>query len=156
MIINVLQGGEMATVATVDSTVPRAKAVFHAVIPGIAYLSGYPAAAYILAATALIMAASVLGGPRYSVFGQIYKAVRPGLGIGPGRQDLVAPHRFSEALGALCLLVAAAAYLAGLHGIAEALTLMVVALAVLNAAAGICVGCQMYLLFKRATRSATA
>lgn len=146
----------MSGTATVDSTVPRAKAVFHAVIPAAAYLAGFPAAPYLLAATGLIMAASVLGGPSYSVFGRIYKAVRPSLKIGPGKQDLVAPHRFAEALGAMCLLLAALLYVLGQHGWAEVFTLMVIALAVLNAAAGICVGCQMYVLLKRVTRSATA
>ena len=145
----------MATL-TVDSTVPRAKAVFHAVIPAIAYLLGYPAAAFVLVATGLIMSASVLGGPAYSLFGRIYKAIRPALKIGPGRQDAAAPHRFSEALGAICLLLAAVSYFLGQHGLAEGLTLMVVALAVLNAAAGICVGCHMYTLLKRVQRGAPA
>ena len=62
---------------------------------------------------------------------------------------VVAPHRFAEALGAICLLAAAALYFAGAELAAQVLTLMVVALALLNAAAGICVGCQMYLLLKR-------
>ncbi len=146
----------MAGPLMVDSTVPRAKAVFHAVIPAVAYLLDYPAAPYILAATGLIMAASVLGGPQYSLFGRIFKAVRPGLKIGPGKQDSAAPHRFAEALGAICLLLAAICYFLGVHGLAEALTLMVVALAVLNAAAGICVGCQMYTLIKRAQKGVPA
>jgi hypothetical protein len=146
----------MASPVTVDSTVPRAKAVFHAVIPAVAYLLGYPVAAYILAATGVIMAASVLGGPQYSLFGRIYKAIRPRLGIGSGKKDSAAPHRFAEALGAICLLLAAIFYLVGQHGLAEVLTLMVVALAILNAAAGICVGCQMYTLLKRVQRGAPA
>jgi hypothetical protein len=146
----------MAGPVTVDSTVPRAKAVFHAVIPAVAYLLGYPAAAYILAVTGLVMAASVLGGPQYSLFGRIFKAIRPGLGIGPGKKDSAAPHRFAEALGAICLLLAAVFYFLGQHGLAEALTLMVVALAVLNAAAGICVGCHMYTLLRRLQRGVPA
>jgi hypothetical protein len=146
----------MAGPVTVDSTIPRAKAVFHAVIPALAYLLDYPVAAYILAATGLVMAASVLGGPRYSLFGRIFKAIRPGLRIGPGKEDSAAPHRFAEALGAICLLLAATSYFLGAHGLAEALTLLVVALAVLNAAAGICVGCRMYTLLRRAQRGAPA
>jgi hypothetical protein len=117
---------------------------------------GYPAAAFILAVTGLVMAASVLGGPQYSLFGRIFKAIRPGLGIGAGRKESAAPHRFAEALGAISLLLAAVSYLVGLHGLAEALTLMVVALAVLNAAAGICVGCHMYTLLRRVQRGAPA
>lgn len=133
----------------VDSAVPRAKAAFHFLLPAIAFLVGSPAAQYILLVTGLLMAASVLGGPKFSLFGQLFKAVRPALGIGPAKKEAVAPHRFAEALGAICLLAAAALYFAGATLLAQVLTLIVVVLALLNAAAGICVGCQMYLLFKR-------
>ncbi|MEX0791143.1 MAG: DUF4395 family protein, partial [Actinomycetota bacterium] len=130
---------------------PRAKAAFHFLLPAIAFLAGPPAAQYILLATGLIMAASVLGGPRFSLFGQLFKAVRPTLGIGPGKKGAVAPHRFAEAVGAVFLLAAAAMYFAGAILAGQVLALVVVALALLNAAAGICVGCQMYLLLKRLT-----
>jgi uncharacterized protein DUF4395 len=146
----------MARPETVDSVVPRAKALFHALIPAVAYVIGYPVGAYILAITGIIMAASVLGGPRYSLFGRIFKAVRPALKIGPGKPENVAPHRFSEAMGAAGLLIAAALYFLGAHGLAEIVTLVIVALAFLNAAAGICVGCQMYTLIKRTSKSAVA
>lgn len=146
----------MAGPAQVDSAVPRAKAAFHFLLPAIAFLAGPPAAQWILLATGLIMAASVLGGPQLSLFGQLFKAVRPALGIGPGRPEAVAPHRFAEALGAICLLAAAGFYFAGLLPAGQVLALMVALLALLNAAAGICIGCQMYLLFKRLGRGATA
>lgn len=146
----------MARPVTVDSVVPRAKAFFHALIPAVAYLIGYPVGAYILAITGIIMAASVLGGPQFSLFGQIFKAVRPALKIGPGKPENVAPHRFSEAMGAAGLLIAAVLYFLGAHGLAEIITLVVVALAFLNFAAGICVGCQMYTLIKRTPKRAVA
>lgn len=139
----------MGTGDHVDSVVPRAKAFFHALLPAIAYATGYPAAAYLLGLTGLAMAVSVLAGPRYSLFGLTFKAVRPALKIGPGRKEAVAPHRFSEAMGAVMLLVAAVLYPLGAHGLAEILALLVMVFAALNAAAGVCVGCQMYLLFKR-------
>lgn len=146
----------MSGPAVVDSTVPRAKALFHCLIPALAYLLGWPAAPYVLALTGLIMGASVLGGPRFSLFGRLFKAIRPVLGIGPGKPEAVAPHRFAEALGSAGLLIAAALYLIGLHGAAEAVTLMIVALAFLNAAVGVCVGCQMYTLLKGTSKRAVA
>lgn len=146
----------MEAPAQVDSVVPRAKAVFHAVLPAIAFLLGYPVAAYIVAFTGLVMAVSVLGGPQLSLFGRIFKAARPALRVGPGqRMDLLAPHRFAEALGAIMLLAAAVLYPAGAHGLAEVLILLVVVFAALNAAAGICIGCQMYVLLKRFQPGAT-
>ena len=141
----------MAHPAQVDSAVPRAKAALHFLLPAIAFLVGPPAAQYILLATGLIMAASVLGGPKFSLFGRLFKAVRPVLKIGPGKLEAVAPHRFAEGVGAVFLLAAAAMYFAGAILAGQVLALIVVALALLNAAAGICVGCQMYLLLKRFT-----
>lgn len=146
----------MARPAQVDSAVPRAKAAFHFLLPAVAFLAGPPVAQYVLLFTGLVMALSVLGGPQLSLFGRIFKAVRPMLKIGPGRPEAVAPHRFAEALGAVCLIAAAGLYFAGATLAGQILTLMVVALALLNAAAGICVGCQMYLLFKRFGPGATA
>lgn len=146
----------MATPATVDSAVPRAKALVHSLLPAVAYLMGWPAAPYVLAITGIIMGASVLGGPKYSLFGRLFKAIRPSLKIGPGKPEAVAPHRFAEAMGSVCLLIAAALYFLGAHGAAEILTLMVVALAFLNFSAGICVGCQMYTMFRRTSKSAIA
>ena len=141
----------------VDSRVPRAKAVFHAVLPAIAFLAGPPLATYILAGTALIMTASVLGGPRFSLFGTITRRwVLPALKIGPGSPEAAAPHRFAEAVGALFLLASAISLGVGANTLGNSLALVVVALAILNAAAGICVGCQMYLLLKRVQGRALA
>jgi hypothetical protein len=147
----------MSAPAQVDSVVPRAKAVFHAVLPAVAFVVGVPIAPYLLAFTGLAMAISVLAGPRYSLFGRIFnQVIRPAARIGKGRPEQAAPHRFAEAVGAVCLLAAAALYWVGAHGAGQALALLVVALALLNAAAGICIGCQMYLLIKRAQGRATA
>ncbi len=147
---------KLSRTAQVDSVVPRAKAVFHFLLPGLAFLIGFPAAEYLLLFTGLAMALSVLGGPRYSLFGRLFKVMRPVLKIGPGRIEAVAPHRFAEALGAVCLLAAAFLYFMGATLAGQVLTLIVVVLALLNAVAGICVGCQMYLLFRRFGPGATA
>ena len=106
----------------------------------------------------LLMAASVVGGPRYSVFGALFRTVvRPLLKVGPGKPEEVAPHRFAEAIGAVLLIVAGAAGLAAAPDVIwKSISLLVAALAALNWIAGICVGCQMYLLIKRATAKAAA
>ncbi len=139
----------MSEIGHVDSLVPRGKAVFHAVLPAIAYLLGPPIGVAVLGITALLMAASVLAGPRYSLLGRAFQKIRVFLKLGPGRREEAAPHRFAEAVGALFLAAAAVLHLLGSHGLADVLALIVVGLAVLNAAAGICVGCQMYLLAKK-------
>lgn len=133
---------------------PRAKAWIHAFLAGLSFLAGLPIAPYLLAATGLAMAASVLGGPRFSVFGRLFNSLlRPAMRIQPGHPEDPRPHRFAEALGAICLLAAAVFYVTGPVVAGQVLSLMVVALALLNAAGGICVGCQMYLLMRRSLAS---
>lgn len=140
----------MARSKQVDSAIPRGKAAFHAVIPAAAFLLGHPTGTWIAAITGVVMLASVLAGPRGSVFGLLFQnVVRPLINIKPGRVEEAAPHRFAELVGALFLLAASAVETAGLSGLSQALILIVVALATLNALAGICVGCQLYLVFKR-------
>lgn len=142
----------MARPQQVDSNVPRGKAALHAILPAIAFLLGGRPAGVLAAAVGAAMAASVIGGPRYSVIGLIYrKAIAPLFKLGAGKPEALAPHRFAEMVGAAFLLVAGSFYLLGQEAIGGTLALVVVALATLNAAAGICVGCQMYVLVKRLT-----
>lgn len=148
----------MARPALVDSKVPRGKAAFHTILPALAFLIGGKAGPVIAGITGVLMALSVLAGPRYSVFGILFRTVvRPALKIGPGKPEEVAPHRFAEAIGAVLLILAGAAGIAAAPDVIwKSITLLVAALAALNWLAGICVGCQMYLLFKRATARAAA
>ena len=141
----------MAGPALVDSKVARGKAAFHAILPALAFLIGGTTGAAVAGFTGVLMALSVVGGPRFSMIGLLFRnVVRPLFRIGPGKPEEVAPHRFAEALGAIMLLAAGAI---GLSGGPDALwrgiSLLVAALAALNWLAGICVGCQMYLLVKR-------
>jgi uncharacterized protein DUF4395 len=144
--------------ALVDSKVPRGKAAFHAILPALAFLVGGKAGPVIVGVTGILMTVSVLGGPRYSVIGLLFRnVVRPALKIGPGKPEEAAPHRFAEAIGAVLLLIAGAAGIAGAPSVIwKSISLLVAALAALNWIAGICVGCQMYLLFKRASARAAA
>lgn len=143
----------MSAPAQVDSKIPRGKAAFHTLLPALAFLldAAIPSAAgrFVVGFTGLAMAVSVVGGPRLSLFGRIFnQVIRPALRIGPGTPEEVAPHRFAESIGAVCLLTAFA-----LVWVAEAagwaIVLLVVALAALNWLAGICVGCQVYLIGAR-------
>lgn len=142
----------MRVAGEVDARVPRAKAAFHTVIPALAFLFDVPVVAGLVG---LIMAISVVGGPRLSLFGRLYtQVIRPGFGIAEGRGESAAPHRFAEVIGAVMLLVGGSLLLVGGEGALGvsgwSLVLIVVALAALNAITGICVGCRMYPLWLRA------
>lgn len=141
----------MSKPAKVDSKVVRGKAAFHTLVPALAFLVGYPIGPVLVGATGALMAISVIGGPRYSLFGRLFRDVlRPALKISPGRLEEAAPHRLAETFGAIFLLAAALALATGAPlWVGWGLTLMVSALASLNWLGGICVVCQMYPLFKR-------
>ncbi len=133
-----------------DSKLPRSKALVHAALPAVAFLAGGMPAAIILAVTALLMGAGVIGGPRYSLIGRTVKAVRSAVGAAPGKPDAAGPHRFAEAVGAVMVGLAAVLYAGSADTAGSIVSLGVAGLAALNAFAGICVGCQMYLFGHKA------
>lgn len=143
----------MARPEQVDSAVPRGKAAFHALLPAAAFLLdtvAAPAGKYVVGFTAVAMTLSVLGGPQWSLFGITFnKLIRPTFKIRPGTRESAAPHRFAETLGAAFLLAATVAFLLGVAPLGWGLALLVAALAAVNWLAGICVGCQMYVLMRR-------
>lgn len=137
----------------VDATVPRGKAAFHALLPAAAFLIdtvASPVGKILVGFTAVAMTLSVLGGPQWSLFGIAFnKVVRPTLKIRPGVREAAAPHRFAETLGAVFLLLATTAFVVGAPVVGWTLALLVAGLAAVNWLAGICVGCQMYVLARR-------
>jgi hypothetical protein len=133
----------------VDSKIPRGKAAFHTLLPAAAFLIGGTPGLAIVGLTGAVMAASVVGGPQLSVIGQAFKLIRRTFKLKPGQPEEAAPHIFAEAIGAIFLLSSAAALFWWKPAVGWGLALVVVALAALNWLAGICVGCQMYLLIAR-------
>lgn len=140
----------MARPAQVDSKAPRGKAAFHAILPALAFLIGEPWGFVLIGGVGAAMAISVLAGPRWSLIGLAFnRGVRRIFRIKPGKLEESAPHVFAEAVGAVFLLGSATAGALGATTVGWVLALTVVALAALNWLAGICVGCQMYLLGTR-------
>lgn len=107
------------------------------------------AAAAILGIQAIVFAVGAVGGPRKHPYGRIFAlAVAPRLGPVTEREP-VAPLKFAQLVGLIFALVgvvafAAGAFLAGVIATAGALVA-----AFLNAAFGICLGCQLYPLVAR-------
>ncbi len=98
---------------------------------------------------AVVLLLGAAGGPRYGPFLRIYSdLIRPRLAP-PAVLEDPRPPRFAAAVGVLFLTAASLAFVAGAAGLAWALALMVAALAGLSAATGICVGCEIWLLFAR-------
>jgi hypothetical protein len=99
----------------------------------------------LLSLAALQLALTLTFGPRLCLACLIYfKLVQPRLGPGPIKD--ARPVRFANVVGLVFLSAASVAHLAGYPRLGWALGLLVAALALLAAASGLCVGCEMYRL----------
>jgi hypothetical protein len=107
-------------------------------------------------AQAVVFALPALFGMRFSPYGALFRvAVRPRLGP-PSETEDAAPVRFSQTVGLVFTVVAAAGYLSGLTALGVVATAFALAAAFLNAAFGFCLGCEMYGLIARARGARTA
>lgn len=112
-----------------------------------------PLAAAILAVQALVFAIGALRGPRQHPYGLLYaNLIAPRLGPVTDREP-VPPLRFAQFVGLLFALAGFAGFTLGapLTGVVAAAFALTAAF--LNAAFGICLGCQIYPLATRLRRT---
>lgn len=107
---------------------------------------------WLLLAQAAVFALGAGLGLRRAPYGWLYRRlVAPRLSP-PAELEAEAPPRFAQAVGLVFALVGSAGYLAGapvLGGVATGAALVA---AFLNAAFGLCLGCEIYLSYLRLTR----
>jgi hypothetical protein len=140
------------TIAEVDVRGPRFAAwVTTAVLAITLVISGFsmPAAAVVLALQAAVFAVGALGGPRRHPYGLVFiTVVAPRLG--PVRErEPVPPLKFAQLVGFAFAVVGVAGFTAGVPLLGVIATAAALAAAFLNAAFGICLGCQLYPLVAR-------
>ncbi|OBK22729.1 hypothetical protein A5634_07085 [Mycobacterium asiaticum] len=112
-----------------------------------------PAAAVLLAAQAVVFAISAVRGPRNSPYGLVFaKLVAPRLSPVSEREP-VAPLKFAQLVGLIFAVAGVIGFAAGLPLVGEIATAFALFAAFLNAAFGICLGCQMYPLVARFRRA---
>ena len=110
----------------------------------------------LLAAQAAVFAVGALAGMRYAPYGVLFRVlVAPRLEPAREREDET-PLRFAQAVGLVFAVVGAAGYLAGLPLLGAVATGLALVAALLNAAVGFCLGCEVYLLARRAGLLRTA
>jgi Ca2+/Na+ antiporter len=109
---------------------------------------------WLLAAQALVFA---LGAVDQSPYGLLFRRfVRPRLGP-PAELEDARPPRFAQVVGLVFALVGAVGFALGSNVVGLIATAAALIAAFLNAAFGICLGCELYLLFRRtSTRRAAA
>ncbi|OBG99898.1 MULTISPECIES: DUF4395 domain-containing protein [unclassified Mycobacterium] len=107
------------------------------------------AAAVILGAQAVIFAVGAIGGPRRHPYGRVFaRAVAPRLGPVKEREP-VAPLKFAQLVGLIFAVAGVAGFAAGAFVVGVVATAAALVAAFLNAAFGICLGCQLYPLVAR-------
>jgi hypothetical protein len=111
----------------------------------------------LLAAQAVVFVIGVALGLRSAPYGLVYQVlVRPRLGP-PKELEPAAPPRFAQGVGAAFALVGVVGYALGIPALGMTATAFALIAAFLNAAFGLCLGCEAYLLIRRLTpRRATS
>ncbi|MEU9119025.1 DUF4395 domain-containing protein [Streptomyces sp. NPDC048506] len=105
----------------------------------------------LLAFQALVFAVGALAGVQHAPYAWLFRvAVRPRLSPPSAFED-AAPPRFAQSVGLFFALVGLVGYAVGPQWLGLAATACAFAAAFLNAAFGYCLGCEMYLLLRRAT-----
>jgi hypothetical protein len=113
-------------------------------------------AAVILGLQTLVFAVGAAKGPRQHPYGRVYaKLVAPRLGPVTEREP-VPPLKFAQLVGFVFAVVGTAGFAFGVPVLGVVATAFALFAAFLNAAFGICLGCQLYPLVAHLRRAPTS
>jgi hypothetical protein len=131
----------------IDVRGPRFAAWVTAAVLALALLLG---SGELVGVQAAVFAVGAAAGLRYAPYGLLFRVlVAPRLG--PVRErEPEGPPRFAQFVGLLFAAVGAAGYLLGAPVLGAVATGMALVAALLNAAIGFCLGCELYLIARRA------
>lgn len=127
----------------IDPRGPRFAAWITTVVLAIVLLTGSTAA---LAAQTVVFALGASGHNPYALFWKRFLKRTP-----PAELEDAAPPRFAQLVGFVFALAGTIAFAAGATTIGLVATAAALSAALLNAAFGLCLGCELYLLIKRTT-----
>jgi hypothetical protein len=148
-----LPGPTERAVSQVDVRGPRFGAWVTTLVLALALVTG---GGWLVAVQAAVFAVGAFAGLRYAPYGVLFRTlVAPRLG--PVRErEPEAPPRFAQLVGLLFAAVGAAGYLFGVPVLGAHATGLALVAALLNAATGFCLGCELYLTVRRAQAARTA
>ena len=137
----------------VDVRSPRFAAWVTSLVLAVALLLG---SGWVVAAQAVVFAVGAFAGLRRAPYAVLFRVlVAPRLG--PARErEPEAPLRFAQLVGLLFALAGAAGYLLGAPVVGAVATGAALVAALLNAATGFCLGCELHLLVRRVLPARTA
>ena len=136
----------------VDVRGPRAAAWITSAVLAVALLTGSGALVAVQAAVFAVGAFAGLWCAPYGVLFRVLVAPR----LAPVRErEPEAPARFAQLVGLVFAVVGAAGYLSGAPLVGAVATGLALVAALLNAATGFCLGCELYLTVRRARPART-
>ncbi|MFJ6751713.1 MULTISPECIES: DUF4395 domain-containing protein [unclassified Streptomyces] len=131
----------------IDVRGPRFGAVLTSAVLAAVLISG---SGWLLAFQALVFAVGAVAGVQHSPYAWLFKVVvRPRLAPPDAFED-AGPPRFAQCVGLFFALVGLVGYVVGPDWLGLAATGCALAAAFLNAAFAYCLGCEVYLLLRRA------
>ena len=105
---------------------------------------------WLLAAQAVVFGLGAVLGLKYSPYGAAFRwLVRPRLGP-PGEMEAADGPRFAQGVGLVISVIGVTGYATGVTALGMAGAAAALVAAFLNAAFGLCLGCEMYVLIRRA------
>lgn len=132
----------------IDARGPRFGAAVTTVVLAAVLVTGSGA---LLAWQALCFGLGAVAGVQRSPYGLLFRtAVRPRIGP-PAEFESPAPPRFAQGVGLAFALIGLTGYVWGPLWLGMAATACALAAAFLNAVFGYCLGCELYLIFRRTT-----
>ena len=130
----------------IDPRGPRFGAMITTVVLATVLITG---SVWLLAFQAVVFGIGAVAGMAYAPYGMIYRwLVRPRLGPPTQMEDAAGP-RFAQGVGLVVSIIGIIGYATGLTPLGMAGTALALAAAFLNAAFGLCLGCEMYVLIHR-------
>jgi hypothetical protein len=130
----------------IDPRGPRFAAVLTTVVLAVVLITG---SAWLLAAQAVVFAVAAARGVAASPYGLLFRRlIRPRLRP-PAELEDPAPPRFAQTVGLAFSVAGLLGYVTGITLIAYIAVGAALAAAFLNAAFGYCLGCEIYLLYRR-------
>lgn len=133
--------------AGIDPRGPRFAAALTTVVLGLVLLTG---SNVLLLVQVAVFAVGALGGVQRTPYAALFRRlVRPRLSP-PLELEDPAPPRFAQGIGLVVTGIGVVAALLGMPASVEVSAGVALVAAFLNAAFGLCLGCEMYLLLRRA------
>lgn len=111
-----------------------------------------PVALGLLASQVVVFGLTAFVSVHWSVWAQIFaRFIWPRLDAATELEE-ARPARFAQLIGFVLTALALLGFVIGVEGLGYGLTAIAVVVAAINAATGVCLGCQVYLLTRGSTR----